>query len=102
VTKREMTARLLTLRAERDDLKEALFEACAVLIQLAASYPHEPGGACLHCAFIARALEVGRPLNRYGEEIAAATAALRRDNPARYAEMRRGVLAGAAPTVMNN
>jgi hypothetical protein len=95
VTKREMAAQLQALRSERDELIEVVFDACALLIQLATTYPHEPGGACPHCAFIDRALEIGRPLNCYEGEVRAMTAAFKRDNPRRYAEMRRGIMQGA-------
>jgi hypothetical protein len=91
MTKREMTAQLLALRAERDELKEALIDAVAVFVQLGASSAHEEGGDCLHCAALERAAEFGKPLRRYRAEIEVATADFAREQPERYAELRRGV-----------
>jgi hypothetical protein len=91
MTKREMAAQLLALRAERDELKEALIDAVSVFVQLGAGSPHVEGGDCLHCAALERAAEFGRPLRRYAAEFEAERAVFARDNPERYAELRRGV-----------
>jgi hypothetical protein len=95
MTKREMTARLLALRAERDELKEAVIDAVSLLIALAATFPHEGAGDCAHCATLVRALEIGRPLERYRAEFDVAMVEFARDQPERYAEIRRGVFEGA-------
>ncbi len=95
MTKRELQVQLVALRAERDELKAGLIDAVALLVQLAAVYPHEERGECLHCAHLARALELGRPLERYTAEIQATKEAFAREHPERYAELRRGIFGGA-------
>jgi hypothetical protein len=92
MTKREMAAQLLALRDERDELKEALIGAVSVFIRVAAVSPHSERGDCFHCVALERALEIGKPLERYRAEFDAATAEFARDQPERYAEIRRGVL----------
>jgi hypothetical protein len=92
MTIREMAAELLALREERDELKAGLIEAASLLAGLGAALPHTDDGDCLHCAYVRRAAEVGRPLERYRAEFAAEVAAFRRDQPERYAEIRRAVL----------
>ncbi len=95
MTKRELQADLVALRTERDELKEGLFDAVGLLIQIAAVYPHQEQGECLHCAYLSRAREIGRPLERYKAEVNAAKVAFARDEPERYAELRRGIFLGA-------
>jgi hypothetical protein len=95
MTKRELQAEVLALRAERDVLKGALFDACGLLALLATTEPHTATGDCAHCLYLERAAAFGKPLGRYRAEVDAATADFARTNPARYAEIRRGILAGA-------
>jgi hypothetical protein len=90
-----MVAQLLALRTERDELKAALMDACGLLASLSMAHPHEPTGDCLHCAYLDRAVELGRPLERYRAEMAQTMADFARDNPERYGEIRRAVLRGA-------
>jgi hypothetical protein len=89
VTRRDVERELAALKTERDALKDALYEAVGVLIDLGMVCPHEAEGPCAHCAFVERAVEIGRPLRRYRAEIAAATAVYAREQPERYAELRR-------------
>ncbi len=96
MTKRELQAEVVSLRVERDELKESLIDAVLLLTQLAMVYPHQAEGECLHCAHLERAVGIGRPLLRYKAEFDATAAAFAREHPERYAELRRGVFVGAA------